>query len=273
MKSESNLLPPDWTIPPKLRARLGTSAGRQRLLQEDGHLVLVLHALPGADEIGRRGRFFWRDPEGHWRVAPKAERVASLEQHLDEYRAEIELLEQAEDDARQAIDYFRLLDHLTPLVRSARHLYETLQQARDTVREDRTLIVARDTAYEISRRADLLYEDAKNGLDFAVAWQAEQQADASHQMAVASHRLNLLVAFFFPIATMMAVFDANFTHGLERWDQTSGPIPLLTVLVVGLLCGGMLTVFVTRPAPRRDRELQRKPCGSAKLSINRSKLQ
>jgi hypothetical protein len=50
MKPDSNLLPPDWDVPAKIRARLGTTAGRQRLIQEDGHLLLVLHAPPGADD-------------------------------------------------------------------------------------------------------------------------------------------------------------------------------------------------------------------------------
>ncbi len=123
------------------------------------------------------------------------------------------------------------------------------------MREDRNLIVARDHAYELMRRADLLQHDAKNGLDFAVAWQAEQQAESSYQMSVATHRLNLLVAFFFPIATVMTIFGANLRHGFESWDRTSGPLPLLATLAAGLLCGFLLTGFVTRPARRPQRDL------------------
>ena len=266
MKPESTLLPPDWTVPDKLRGRLGTTAGRQRLLQEDGHLVLVLHAPPSADETGRRGRFFWRDPEGNWRVAPKAERVSGLDAHLNDYRVAIEQLEQAEDAARLARDYFELLDRLTPLARAVRNMHDTLQEARDAVRSDRQLIVARDHAYELMRRADLLHADAKNGLDFAMAWQAEQQAESSYQMSVATHRLNLLVAFFFPVATLMAVFGANLRHGLEGFDQAGGPLPLLFVLALGLFAGIVLTSFVTKPAKRPQRDLQSmqsKPSSSA----------
>jgi hypothetical protein len=256
MKPEASILPADWEIPATLRGRLGTSAGRQRVLEEDGHLLLVLHAPPSADEVGRRGRFFWRDPQGGWHVAPKAERVANLNDHVNEYAAAIEQLEQSEDDARQARDYFELLDHLAPLTRSTRNMYEVLQKARETVTDDRRLIVARDQAYELTRRADLLHDDAKNGLSFAVAWQAEQQAESSYQMAVATHRLNLLAAFFFPIATLMAVFGANMRHGLEGWDRWSLPIPLLTVLAAGLFSGFILTGFVTKRAqrPQVDRQ-------------------
>jgi hypothetical protein len=89
MAHESTLLPADWSVPAPLRNRLGTTAGRQRMLEGDGHLVLVLHAPPAADDTERRGRFFWRAPDGTWRAAPKAERVATLEQHLSEYRAAI----------------------------------------------------------------------------------------------------------------------------------------------------------------------------------------
>jgi hypothetical protein len=262
MSHVSTLVPGDWEIPAKIRGRLGTSAGRQRILLEDGHLVLVLHAPPTADETERRGRFFWRDPGGNWRVAPKGEGVANLDQHLNEYEAAIEQLEQKEDTARGARDYFELLDRASPLVRAARNMYEALQQAREKVSDDRRIIVARDLAYDITRRADLLHEDAKNGLDFAVAWQAEQQAESTYQMAVSTHRLNLLVAFFFPIATLMAVFGANLRHGLEGWDELRSPLPLLAVIGAGLMSGILLTAFVTKPTARPQRNLQSRSSSS-----------
>lgn len=268
MKPETTLLPADWDVPAKIRGRLGTTAGRQRILLEDGHLLLVLHAPPGADDTERRGRFFWRDPTGSWRVAPKGEGIANLDQHLNEYEAVIEQLEQAEDAARDARDYFELLDRVNPLARASRNMYETVQQAREKVSDDRRLIVARDQAYELTRRTDLLQADGKNGLDFAMAWQAEQQAESSYQMAVATHRLNLLVAFFFPIATLMAVFGANLRHGLEGWDRLNSPLPLLAVLGAGLASGVILTGFVTKPAKRPKRDLQSK---SSRSPTKRSK--
>jgi hypothetical protein len=268
MKPETTLLPADWTVPAKLRARLGTMAGRQRMLDADGHIVLVLHAPPSADEVARRGRFFWRDPQGNWRAAPKGERVAKLDDHLNEYRAEIEELEEDEDKARGARDYFELLDRLEPLSRAIRNMHETLQKARETQPDDRDLIVARDAAYDLMRRADILHNDTKNGLEFAIAWQAEQQAESSYQMSVATHRLNLLVAFFFPIATATAIFGANLKHGLEKWDATSSPLPLLVVLGAGLVAGLVLTSFVARPTERPKRDIQSSP---SKPSTKRAK--
>jgi hypothetical protein len=263
MKPETSLLPADWEVPAKLRGRLGTTAGRQRMLLEDGHLILVLHAPPSQDETGRRGRFFWRDPSGNWKAAPKGEHVANLEQHLNEYQSVIEQLEQAEDVARDARDYFQLLDRVSPLARALHNLHDALQQAREKVSDDRRIIVARDQAYELMRRADLMHEDAKNGLEFAVAWQAEQQAESTYQMAVSTHRLNLLVAFFFPIATLMAVFGTNLQHGLERWNESNPPLPLLAVLAAGFVSGIILTSFVTRRAKRPKREIQSKSIPSS----------
>ena len=87
-------------------------------------------------------------------------------------------------------------------------------------------------------------------LCFAIAWQAEQQAEHSHQMSVAAYRLNILAAFFFPIATLMAVFGSDLRHGFEDWDALNRPYLLLAVLAAGLLFGMVLTVFITRPARR-----------------------
>src|SRR6476660_4859821 len=148
---KASLLPVDWSIPDKLRERLGSTAGRQRLLLEDGNLLLVLHAAPGADEIDRRGRFFWRNPDGNWRAAPETDRVTTLGAHLAEYEREIEQLERAEDDATQARDYFELLDRLAPLARATRNMYGVLQQARETVTDDHELIVVRDEASDLTR--------------------------------------------------------------------------------------------------------------------------
>src|SRR5262245_5924719 len=161
MQQTSTILPQDWSVPDQVRDRLGNSAGRQRALKSDGHILLVLHAPPGPDDIARRGRFFWRHPEGTWRAAPAAERVANLETHLADYRGQIEQLEHAEDEARKARDYFELLDRLAPLSRSIRHMYDALQDARDAAADDRELIVARDQAYDLNRRAELLHEDLK----------------------------------------------------------------------------------------------------------------
>lgn len=109
---------------------------------------------------------------------------------------------------------------------------------------DRDLILCRDRAYDIERAAELLYNEAKNALDFAIARRSEEQAAHSLRMALSAHRLNLLVAFFFPIATLSAVFGVNLAHGYE---QQFAPLPFLGVLLLGLGSGLLLKSFVTRP--------------------------
>ena len=136
---------------------------------------------------------------------------------------------------------------IAPLLRASRNLHRVLQTARDEIPEDTQIINFRDRAYKIERTAELLYGDAKNALDFAVAQQAEKQADASHRMAVASHRLNVLAAFFFPMATISAVFGMNLLHGMEDYPP---PATFLVVLGLGLLSGFVLKWFITRESPR-----------------------
>jgi Mg2+ and Co2+ transporter CorA len=92
-------------------------------------------------------------------------------------------------------------------------------------------------------------------LEYAVARRAEEQARSSHAMAVSAHRLNLLAAFFFPLATLAAVFGMNLPHGLEN---VSPPIPFLATLGVGLVMGlflrGLVTADRAAPAPRKVAE-------------------
>lgn len=239
-----SILPGAWNVPQRFRERLGDRAGRQRTMAHEGHLLLVLHAPPGPDETERRGRFFWRQPDGTWSATELGSGPHALVAHLNEFGTRLELLEQDEAEADGAEDYFRVLEALAPLHRTVHHLHQVLQQARELAPDDRDLINSRDRAYELERTADLLHADVKNALDYALARRAEEQARSSHRMAVAAHRLNVLAALFFPIATLCAVFGVNLRHGFEAtaWD----PWPFFGVLALGLLCGTALALLITR---------------------------
>lgn len=241
-----SLLPPSWAVPDAFRRRLGEQSGRQRIMEADGHLLLVLHAPPSPDVQTREGRIYWRDAVGAWTPAGVAPSQPGVGQLLAEYEKAIERLQQAEDDAVTARQYFELLNWLNPLVRSARNLHEALQAGREAVPNDRQLLLWRDRAYAISRSADLLHNDAKNALDFAVAERAEEEAESSRRALSAAYRLNILVACFFPIATMAAIFGVNLRHGLEGYDKVHAPYPLIAILGVGLLLGLFLTTFINR---------------------------
>jgi hypothetical protein len=239
----ASVLPAVWEVPATIRNRLGDQAGRQRAMFHDGHLLLVLHAPPGPDEIERRGRLFWREPNATWHATEQGAGRAALARHIDEFADLLEGLESRWREATSADEYFAVLNAAAPLHRAARHLHQTLQQAREMVPGDRDLINFRDRSYAVERTADLLCDDTKNALDFAVARRAEEQARSSYRMAVSAHRLNLLAAFFFPIATLSAIFGMELRNGLESLDA---PLPFLGVLGAGLLGGVVLTGFVTR---------------------------
>jgi hypothetical protein len=235
---QKSVLPATWEVPAEFRSRLGEKAGRQRAMMAEGHLLLVLHAPPKNDEPDRKGRLFWRKPDGTWQSNELGGGIAALARHLNEYAEIIEKMDRQEDVARSVTEYFAILDAMGPVQRSARNLHTTLQDARKLLSADRDLINLRDRAYDVERTAELLYGDVRNALEFAVAKKSEEQALASHQMAVQSHRLNLLVAFFFPLATLVAIFGSEMKHGLDRYL----PEPLLfdIVVAVGLILGGLL---------------------------------
>lgn len=222
-------------------------------MEADGHLLVVLHGPPDSDDDAREGRFFWRDKEGHWMPKVLKHGDHSIGELLDEYDKVIDGLDEREQRAQSADEYFGVLRDLNPLVRAANNLHNTLQKAREAVPHDRDLIVLRDAAYAMARRVELLAADTRHGLDYHIALRAEQQAENSERMAAASHRLNLLVAFFFPIATLAGIFGMNLHNPLEELSERTGAIFLVGVLLLGLLMGAMLIGFVMTPVPKRKR--------------------
>jgi hypothetical protein len=242
----SKPVPPTWELPAEIRVRLGEKVGKQRAMFASGHLLLLLHAPPRADENERVGRYYWRRPDGAWQSTETAGGANTLARHLDDFGKRLETLDRAVDAAVLARDYFAVISHLAPLVRTSRNLHKTLQEAREAVNDDAELITLRDRAYELERYAELLYEDAQNGLNFAVARRAEEQALSSHRMAVAAHRLNLLVAFFFPVATLSAIFGVNMLHGLEL---AYAPWAFLGMVAAGIVLGLLLTLYISANRP------------------------
>ena len=238
-------LPAVWELPEEFRRRLGDQAGRQRAMFSDGHLLLVLHAPPAPEEVTRQGRFFWRKPDGAWQSSIKGNGIAALRNHVEEYLEALNRCEELENRAQSANEYFELLAMLGPIVHASKNLHLVLQEPRKLVAADRDIINLRDRAGNAERTGELLYQVTKNGLDYAVAKRGEEQARSSHQMLVAAHRLNMLVAFFFPVATLSALFGMNFKTGIEGQYT---PLPLFAVLGVGIVCGFLLKLAISRRA-------------------------
>lgn len=240
------LIPETWDVPEVFRRRLGDSVGRQRAMVADGHLLMILHEPPEADDEVRDARIFWRNPDGEWTANDTTGQIRSLHQHFEQYDTQMDKLEKVEERASTADVYFELLSELTVLHRAARNQHVAFQEARDAI-DSRDLINFRDRCYTLERMAELLQSDAKNALDLTIARRAEEQADTSYHMAVSAHRLNVLVAFFFPIATLCAIFGTNLDTGLEHMNP---PYPFLATIGAGMAIGVVLKFLVTRKPTR-----------------------
>ncbi|MBY0548322.1 MAG: CorA family divalent cation transporter [Candidatus Obscuribacterales bacterium] len=237
------IVPSEWAIPGQLRDRFGDIAGRQRAMFAEGHLLLVLHEPPAANNRTRNARILWRDPQGAWTANSNISGSHLLKKHIASFADKIEGLERQLHNASCADDYFKLLQAVAPLHRTSRNLHSTLQQAREMTPEDRDVIVARDAAGDVERAFELIHMDAKNGLDYTVAQRAELQSQRSYEMAVSAHRLNLLAALFFPITALSSVFGMNIANGLELF---STKVMFWGVLGVGFLIGLVLTMLIAQ---------------------------
>jgi len=219
-------------------------------MQSEGQLLIVAHLVPEHDEASRRGILFWRDAGGEWKCSNGDPGRIALTMHMDRYSKRLDAFEQQEAAANKADDYLPLLDGLAPILRSTRNLLEALEEARKAVPDARELIDLRDRAYDLARQAELLYEDSKNSMDVAIVRRADEQAQTTHQMMVAAHRLNILAALFFPFATLGALFGTTLT---DNWSWSQSPAPFFLFVLVSLLGGLALTLFVTQGTRARDR--------------------
>lgn len=235
-------LPKTWAIPDPIRNRLGREAGPQRAMLEDGHLLVIVHRMPGAEERARVPVFFHRSPEGAWRGSDsKAQGPAALHEFLSAYEARINQLEDEEARASTAAGYHTLLEAAAPVLRAARGLHRAFQQAREMVKNDRDLINFRDKAAGIERSAELLMQDAQFGLNYTAARQAEAQAASAAQMAASAHRLNILAALFLPLTALASVFGMDIHSGLEnRPDYFWG------IVGAGIVLGLIVSVLVAK---------------------------
>lgn len=211
----SKLLPIQWTVPQIFRDRLGVQAGRQRTMAHEGHLLIILHTVPEPGELSRKAAIFWRGREGEWKSTGEAKgNIFALRTHVEAFMKAAEALEKRVDGAKSASDYFSVLRDLGPFLRTARGLHKALQEARDAS-TDPDIITLRDQAGEVERCAELLHDDARNGLDYTIAHRAEEQAVRAQSISRSGHRLNRLAAVFLPVSAIGGAFSMKFASGLE----------------------------------------------------------
>ena len=235
------IIPPTWSPPDALRARLGQNTyGRQRAIYEEGHLLLVLHKPPGPDDAAREGVLFWRNPAGEWQFNRGGPGTGGLKRHVQTYADLEQDLTNAYESAENLDALFDLVEALVPLTRAARNMHLALQSAREAVKSDGFILEMRDLAYEVERNLDLLLEDARNAIQHRTARKAEEQAKLSRAALQASHRLNILAALFFPLTAMASLFGMNLLHGLSQ----NSVLIFWVVAAVSILLGLVMKSWV-----------------------------
>ena len=249
----SPILPSTWKVPELFHARLGEQAGRQRMMSGEGHLLLILHKIPQPGNPDRESMLFWRDTAGAWKSTGGGSGLAELRGLLEDFTKYVDKLEDRLQGNATSKTYFEILQITGPLLRTVRNMHTALQQAREAFPMDRNILIARDQAGEVERAVELLHADAKNGLEYMVARQTEEQAQNSEQLLKAGHRLNMLVAIFLPLTALGSAFGMNFRHGLET---ITSPLLFWGTLFLGLVLGFFVKLLLDEPAAAKKRTVK-----------------
>ena len=229
---KASYIPKTWNLPDAIRIRLGESVGKQRLMNEQGHLLLLLHQVPNVEEDEvRQPMVVWKNPEGEWKSSPLGGGLTGLEAHIAAYRTAIHQLDEKVESAKTAREYFDVMRVVHPLQRSTRNMANALQATRQALPENTRVITLRDQAADLDRAIELVAADAKSGMDFTMAESANQQALSAHVANQEARQLNKLAAFFLPLATLVAVFGMNPPETVYR---NSG---FWVVLMAGIVLG------------------------------------
>ena len=238
--AKADYIPKTWDLPEAIRKRLGETVGKQRLMNEDGHMLLLLHQLPKAedDEI-RTAMVAWRNPAGEWKSSPVGGGLTGLEAHLATYRTAIHQLDEESETAKSARQYFEIMRRMSPLQRSTRNMSDVFQAARQALPDDSRVINLRDQAADLDRAIELVAADTKAGMDFTLAESANQQAISAEEANLEARRLNRLAAFFLPLATLVAVFGMNPPDTLYRDGG------FWTVLAAGVMLGFFVNSLIS----------------------------
>ena len=94
------------------------------------HLLLILHQAPEPeDNEVRKPVLLWNQPTGEWKSFPEGGGLAALDAHMETYRKNIHVLDEAVEAAGTPRQYFDVMKHVTPLLRATRNLQTVMQEA------------------------------------------------------------------------------------------------------------------------------------------------
>jgi hypothetical protein len=134
-------------VPPSLAHHVVRSVGRQRVIINDGAILIVLHRPPIDDYWKREGVFLLKTTTAAWLF--KGERSARI--LLDSYRTVACGFDEEFEDASTPSALLALLDRLVPIRRSARNVHSVLSEAGKHLRGDTELAEWINFAYETER--------------------------------------------------------------------------------------------------------------------------
>jgi hypothetical protein len=261
-------IPHNWQVPEKFRERMGNDAGRQRCMIEAGHLLVILHDIPDPETPDKReAKIFWRSPDGTWQASTGGPpSIAPLRELVESFVEAANRLETRGDTASSADDWFALIYAAGPMLRSARNMHKTLQEAREAAKTDKGLIAARDRSGDAERALELIHAHAQEGLRYTTAKRSEEQAKDAQHMLEAAHRLNMIAAVFLPVTAAATLLGMNLRHGLEDW-----PAPVTFWVTVGLcfLLGLWIKASMPRPPARPEPPAKPEPAKAGKKAAGK----
>lgn len=233
------IIPKSWTVPVIFRQRLGQEVGRQRLILDEGQILVVLHQVPSAADKGvREPALFWYDGAGNWKSMPHSGGCSELKGLVESYRQRLTALDNQLERAVSATDVHAVIDEAAPAARASRHVMQVLSELRKALPEDREVLAIRDMSVQNERTGELVLSDARSSLDFMVAKSAAMQAQEAHKSAQEAQQLNRMAAFFFPLMTIAAVLGMN--EPAEMLSSASVWWMMILGGLLGLIVRGVL---------------------------------
>lgn len=214
-------LPAQWDLPDGILTEFSDKTGRQRIVRDEGHMLISLHWVPTSGQTDRTPVWLWHRPDGAWfsYLPPVSEQLnvdpeqldpdhLTLRSALDAYDRREDELELELEQCTNAIEYLDVLQEVATGQHAIRNLHETLE----TVPVDElggqvdSLLSLRDYAYEIRRSYDFLEDFSRNRLEIHRAQQAEEANYKTSQ-------LSLIAAFTLPLTALASVFSMAPENG------------------------------------------------------------
>ena len=225
-------------LPERWRHRVGETVGRQRMLEEEGQLLLILHEVPGDAE---KDWFFWIDETKQWFSAPEEGGLTHLKQLLNRYEEVVDSLEARVKTADSVEDFYSILREEAPIGRSLKQVRLIAARTRKICKKHRPLLEIRSIAEELDHDLTLVQDEARLGMEAVAAESAENQRIMSEKQARHGLRLNLLAAFYLPLMVLASLMGMNLRNGFEesRWM-------FWLIFAIGLGAGGVLVKVVGR---------------------------